>query len=112
MEGDSQKEMTSNKQQEEKPISTFVPSRHQRVPQRLLWMLLCPRTQVLHQLPLRHGMENEGNFLGASSIVIDGVTDPEIAKAVARREGLALSNDLAFAEKLDSQVTVPTLSED
>jgi hypothetical protein len=40
-------------------------------------------------------LSNEGNFLGASAIIIDGVADPEIAKAAACREGLALSSDLA-----------------
>lgn len=35
-----------------------------------------------------------GLFLGASALVIEGVTDPEIAEAMAVREGLDLAHDL------------------
>jgi ribonuclease HI len=37
-----------------------------------------------------------GNFLGASSVVIHGITDPETMEVLAFREGLALANDLSL----------------
>ena len=37
-----------------------------------------------------------GDFLGASSVVIEGITDPETMEILACREGLALANDLSF----------------
>ena len=36
----------------------------------------------------------DGMFLGASSLVIEGITNPEIMEAIAVREALALSDDL------------------
>lgn len=35
-----------------------------------------------------------GNFLGASALVIHGLSDAEIVEAIACREGLALASDL------------------
>ena len=35
-----------------------------------------------------------GIFLEASGVVLDGITEPEIAEAMACREGLALAADL------------------
>ena len=37
-----------------------------------------------------------GTFQGASVLVAHGVTDPETMEAIACREGLALTSDLAF----------------
>ena len=37
-----------------------------------------------------------GNFLGASALVLEGCVDPETAKVVACREGLALASDLGL----------------
>jgi len=33
-------------------------------------------------------------FLGASALVVEGITSPEVAEAMACREGLALASDL------------------
>ena len=35
-----------------------------------------------------------GMFLGASALVVEGITSPEVAKAMACQEGLALASDL------------------
>jgi len=35
-----------------------------------------------------------GCYLGASTLILAGVSDPEILEALACREGLALANDL------------------
>jgi len=35
-----------------------------------------------------------GMFLGASALVVEGITSPEVAEAMACREGLALASDL------------------
>ena len=35
-----------------------------------------------------------GMFLGASGVVLDGITEPKIAEVMACREGLALATDL------------------
>ncbi|TVU33601.1 hypothetical protein EJB05_25426, partial [Eragrostis curvula] len=37
-----------------------------------------------------------GNFLGASALVTDGITNPETMEAIACREGMALASDLAL----------------
>jgi ribonuclease HI len=37
-----------------------------------------------------------GNFLGASALVVEGVSSPEVAEAMACREGLALASDLGL----------------
>ena len=37
-----------------------------------------------------------GNFLGASALVMEGITDPEMAEAMACREGMALASDLVL----------------
>ena len=37
-----------------------------------------------------------GGFLGASSVVLDGVTDPETLEALACREGMSLAADLVL----------------
>ena len=36
----------------------------------------------------------EWNYLGASSIVVHGITDPEVMESIAVREALALADDL------------------
>jgi ribonuclease HI len=36
----------------------------------------------------------EGSFIGASSLTINGITDPEVLEALACREALALAQDL------------------
>ena len=38
--------------------------------------------------------DSAGVFLGASVVVLEGITDAEIAKALAYREGLALAKDI------------------
>jgi hypothetical protein len=38
--------------------------------------------------------DSSGRYLGASTMVFSGVSDPEIFEALACREGLALANDL------------------
>jgi ribonuclease HI len=35
-----------------------------------------------------------GNFLGASALVVEGVTDPQVMEAIAYWEGVALAKDL------------------
>ncbi|TVU28213.1 hypothetical protein EJB05_19722, partial [Eragrostis curvula] len=40
--------------------------------------------------------DKDGNFLGASALVVNGITDPEIIEAIACREGLALASDLVL----------------
>lgn len=40
--------------------------------------------------------DEDGNFLGASALVLEGCTDAEIAEVVACREGLALASDLGI----------------
>ena len=37
-----------------------------------------------------------GGFLGASSVVLDGVTDPETLESLACREGMSLAADLVL----------------
>ena len=37
--------------------------------------------------------DGEGTFLGASALVLEGLSEAEVAEALACREGLALSND-------------------
>ena len=36
------------------------------------------------------------NFLGASALVMKGITDPEMAEAMACREGMVLASDLVL----------------
>ena len=38
--------------------------------------------------------DETGMFLGASALVVEGITSPEVAEAMACREGLALASDL------------------
>lgn len=38
--------------------------------------------------------DDEGNFLGASSLVVEGNTDAKVVEAIACHEGLALASDL------------------
>ena len=38
--------------------------------------------------------DETGIFLGASALVVEGITSPEVAEAMACREGLALASDL------------------
>jgi hypothetical protein len=38
--------------------------------------------------------DQTGKFLGASGVVLEGITDVETAEAIACREGLALASDL------------------
>ena len=38
--------------------------------------------------------DETGMFLGASALVVEGTTSPEVAEAMACREGLALASDL------------------
>jgi len=38
--------------------------------------------------------DSAGVFLGASAVVLEGITDAEIAKALAYREGLTLAKDI------------------
>ena len=40
--------------------------------------------------------DEAGNFLGASALVMEGITDPEMAEAMACREGMALASDLVL----------------
>jgi ribonuclease HI len=40
--------------------------------------------------------DDDGIFQGASALVVAGVSSPEIAKAMAGREGLALARDLGM----------------
>ncbi|CAN6318053.1 unnamed protein product [Urochloa humidicola] len=37
-----------------------------------------------------------GNFMGASALVVEGISDPEMAEAMACREGMALASDLVL----------------
>jgi len=37
-----------------------------------------------------------GNFLGASAVMMLGITEPEIMEALALREGMALAKDLSL----------------
>ncbi|TVU04461.1 hypothetical protein EJB05_47571, partial [Eragrostis curvula] len=39
--------------------------------------------------------DEAGKFMGASAVIVEGVLDPEIAEAMACREGFALASDLA-----------------
>lgn len=55
-----------------------------------------------------------GRFLGASAVVTWGISDPEIAKAIACREGLALASDLLlkkFRVASDCQNVIRSLEE-
>ena len=38
--------------------------------------------------------EQDGNFLGVSGVVLEGITEPETAEVIACREGLAPASDL------------------
>jgi hypothetical protein len=38
--------------------------------------------------------DEAGNFLGASVLVLEGITSPEVVETIACREGLALALDL------------------
>ena len=38
--------------------------------------------------------DGDGGFLGASSVILNGLSDPAILEAAACREGLALASDL------------------
>ena len=38
--------------------------------------------------------DETGMFLGASALVVEGITSPEVAEAMACREGLVLASDL------------------
>jgi hypothetical protein len=49
-------------------------------------------------------------FLGASGVVLDGITEPEIAEVMACREGLALAADLMLTSVRWHRI-VPMLSE-
>ena len=40
--------------------------------------------------------DEAGNFLGASALVMEGITDPEMAEAMACREGMVLTSDLVL----------------
>ena len=42
-----------------------------------------------------------GAFLGVFAVVMEGVSDSEMAKAMAVREGIALARDLLGAEPAD-----------
>ncbi|WVZ54113.1 hypothetical protein U9M48_004968 [Paspalum notatum var. saurae] len=39
--------------------------------------------------------DSDGGFMGASSLVVEGIADAETMEAIASREGLALASDLA-----------------
>jgi hypothetical protein len=45
-----------------------------------------------------------GSFLGASTMVLEGVLEPETLEVLACREGFALSSDLGL-QRLEWQVT-------
>ena len=38
--------------------------------------------------------DQNGSFLGASGVVLEGITEPEIAEVIAYKEDLALASDL------------------
>ena len=38
--------------------------------------------------------DEAGNFLGASVLVLEGITSPEVVETIACREGLTLASDL------------------
>jgi len=40
--------------------------------------------------------DEDGYFLGASALVMEDITDPEMAEAMACREGMALASDLVL----------------
>jgi hypothetical protein len=40
--------------------------------------------------------DEDGNFLGASALVLEGCADPKTAEVVVCREGLALASDLGL----------------
>ena len=40
--------------------------------------------------------DGEGTFLGASALVLEGLSEAEVAEALACREGLALADDLGL----------------
>ncbi|TVU50666.1 hypothetical protein EJB05_02045 [Eragrostis curvula] len=42
------------------------------------------------------GFDTSGTFLGASTVVLSGITDPETMEAIAYREGMALASDLVL----------------
>lgn len=42
--------------------------------------------------------DNSGCYLGASTLVFAGMSDPEILEVLAWREGLALANDLLIQQ--------------
>ena len=44
------------------------------------------------------GRDSSGCYLGASTLVFAGVSDPEILEVLACREGLALANDLLIQQ--------------
>ena len=44
--------------------------------------------------------DQNGSFLGASGVVLEGITEPEIAVVIAYREGLALASDLMLTSFL------------
>ncbi|GJN03723.1 hypothetical protein PR202_ga21199 [Eleusine coracana subsp. coracana] len=41
-----------------------------------------------------------GDFLGASALVLEGIVDPETVEAIACREGMALASDLALLRRI------------
>jgi hypothetical protein len=42
--------------------------------------------------------DEAGNFLGASAVMMLGITEPEIMEALALREGMALAKDLSLCQ--------------
>ncbi|GJN07955.1 hypothetical protein PR202_ga25833 [Eleusine coracana subsp. coracana] len=55
-----------------------------------------------------------GSFMGASAVVLEGISDPETMKAIACKEGLALASDLAmqkFRLACDSANVIKSLRE-
>jgi len=47
-----------------------------------------------HSTSATMARDDEGNFLGASSLVVEGNTDAKVVEAIACHEGLALASDL------------------
>lgn len=58
-------------------------------------MQRCPKSQPKVSV-VAVARDSRGMFIGASAIVMEGISDPEIMEVVAVKEGLALASNLSM----------------
>ena len=77
--------------------TTLGGSPYRRVSSRSMWMQPCQKNSKSVAVAAV-ARDSSGCYLGASTLVFAGVSDPEILEVLACREGLALANDLLIQQ--------------